>query len=259
VVTELEFRLHPVGTVYTGMAMYEVDRAAATLDVYRGWALDEPDESNTTVGVMELPPNPALPEALHGKRVLLLRPFVIGEAEEAERLLAPLLEAAGPAVVNMMRAGTFAEAALGMPAPPPMVAEMHFDMFDEVPDAVIDTIVEAEAPVSAIELRHWGGAMARPPENAGPVGHRDVPFSVAVAAQFPEGAQVPGARAAVDAVADRLRPHATGGSFLNFLADAEKTATAYTPEDYGRLADIKRAYDPDNLFGANHNIRPSSG
>jgi hypothetical protein len=85
-----------------------------------------------------------------------------------------------------------------------------------------------------------------------------VPFSVSVAAQFPAGAQVPGARAAVDAVADRLRPYATGGAFLNFLADPEKTATAYTPEDYRRLANVKRAYDPDNVFGANHNIPPAA-
>ena len=54
-----------------------------------------------------------------------------------------------------------------------------------------------------------------------------------------------------------MRPHATGGSFLNFLGDPEKSATAYTAADYRRLREVKTAYDPDNVFAANHNIPPA--
>ena len=64
-------------------------------------------------------------------------------------------------------------------------------------------------------------------------------------------------QAGLDAAAAALEPHATGGSFLNFLTDAELTASAYTSEDYRRLAAIKRDYDPENVFGGNHNIPPA--
>jgi FAD/FMN-containing dehydrogenase len=257
VVTELEFRLYPVTRAYGGMAMFDVDRAAQTLALYREWALDEPDESNTAVLVAQMPPAPQIPEPVRGRRVLVLRTLYAGDAEDGERLLAPLLEAAGPPLMGGMQAMSFAEAAVMLPPPPPNVSEGSFDLFHELPDAVLDAVVEADGAVSGIELRHWGGAMARPEAHAGPVGHRDVPFSVMVAAQVPDRDQAPAARAAVDAVAERLRPHATGGSFLNFLGDPARTATAYTPQDHRRLAEVKRTYDPDNFFSANLNIPPT--
>jgi FAD/FMN-containing dehydrogenase len=257
VATELEFRLHPVERVYAGMAMFDPDRAADTLARYREWALGEPDESNTALSVMTLPDMPQLPAPLRGRRVLILRALYIGEAEAAERLLAPLREVAGPPLMDGLRAMAFADTAtlLG-PPPPPMVGEMHIDLLHDVPDAVIDAVAGADG--AAVELRHWGGAMARPGEDAGPIGHRDVPFSVVVSAQAASREQQPAAAAAVERVAARLRHHATGGSFLNFLGDPARTATAYSAGDYQRLAAIKRDYDPANVFGHNHNIPPAA-
>jgi hypothetical protein len=55
-----------------------------------------------------------------------------------------------------------------------------------------------------------------------------------------------------------LQPHVTGGSFLNFLKDPARTRDAYTPANYERLRELKRAYDPENVFGAGHNIAPAS-
>ncbi|MGH2947412.1 MAG: FAD-binding oxidoreductase [Solirubrobacteraceae bacterium] len=257
VVTAVEFRLYPAAQVYGGMAMFDAARAAGAFAVYREWALEEPDESNTALVVMTVPPLPQLPEAIRGRRVLALRALYLGGAEEAERVLAPLLDAAGPPLMNGLAEASFAEATAMGPPPPPTLAETRMDLLREVPDEVIATAVEADGPVSAVELRHWGGAMARPADDAGPIGHRDVPFSVMVMAQVEEREQLAAARSGVEGVAARLRAHATGGSFLNFLADPAETATAYTPEDYRRLAEVKRAYDPGNLFGANHNIPPA--
>jgi hypothetical protein len=60
----------------------------------------------------------------------------------------------------------------------------------------------------------------------------------------------------MDRLAARLRPHATGGSLLNFLTDPARTRTAYTTDDHQRLAHAKRIWDPDNFFHRNHNIPP---
>jgi FAD/FMN-containing dehydrogenase len=256
VVTALEFRLHPVGPVYAGMAMFDADRAVDAFAAYREWALDEPDESNTAMAVAQMPPVPEVPEPVRGRRVLMLRAFHLGEAGEAERLLAPLRDAAGPPLLDGMRATTFADAAVMLPSPPPMANEVYFGLFHDVPDDAIAAVVEVEG-LAGVELRHWGGAMARPEPGAGPLGHRDVPFSLVAMAQAPDRDQVERAKAAVDAVASRLEPYVTGGSFLNFLGDADLTETAYAPADYRRLREIKAVYDPDNVFGANHNIPPA--
>lgn len=257
VVTSLEFRLHPVGSVYAGMAMFDADRAADTFAAYREWALDEPDESNTAVLLATMPPAPQVPEPVRGRQVLILRAFFLGEADAAERLLAPLRDVAGPPLLDGMRATTFADAAAMTPTPPPMVGEMSFGLFHEVPDEAIAAAVETEG-VSGVELRHWGGAMARPEPGAGPIGHRDVPFSIVAAAQSEDREQADRLKAAVDGLGAKLARYATGGSFLNFLGDAGKTEAAYTPDDYRRLREVKAAYDPDNVFAANHNIPPAA-
>jgi hypothetical protein len=123
-----------------------------------------------------------------------------------------------------------------------MAVRDHLDLFETVPDSALDAMVEAaadpESPLAFAELRHWGGAMARPSPDAGPVGQ-------------PERVD-----AAMDRLVARLRPGASGGSFLNFLSDPARTETAYTARNYRRLAGLKRVWDLDNFFHLNHNIPP---
>ena len=257
VVTALEFRLYPLEAVYAGMAMYPLDNAAETFALYREWALDEPDESNTAVQVMTMPPLEQIPEPLRGKRVLMVRGLYAGPAAEAEALFRPLRETAGTPIMDVFREMSgFADVAAMLPPPPPMVSEMHVDLLREVPDAALDIVLDPEIPVG-VELRHWGGAMGRPPAGGSPIGHRDVPFSVVLSAMAPEIDGAPAARASVRDVGEKLSPYATGGSFLNFLTDAGRTADAFTAADHRRLAEVKASYDPSNFFAANHNVAPA--
>jgi hypothetical protein len=118
-------------------------------------------------------------EPLRGARVLAVRAFYLGPAETAERLLRPLLEAAGPPLLDRFGPAGFAEASQAAAGPPlpPMAVRDHLDLFETVPDSALDAMVEAaadpESPLAFAELRHWGGAMARPSPDAGPVGHPD--------------------------------------------------------------------------------------
>ena len=227
VVTELEFRLHPVTRVYAGTSYFSLERAAETLAVYRDWVESAPDELSTAI--------------LLTRDALGIRLVHAGEAAEAERLIEPLRAAAGPALVDGFRTEPYAAVAIGGTAP------RHLDLLPRLPDAVLDFLVEAAGDeglaISTIELRHWGGAMARPAADAGPVGHRGVPFSVI-------------ADSAEPALVETLRPHATGGTFLNFLADTTRTASAYTPSDHRRLAEVRATYDPDDAFRLTHRIPP---
>jgi FAD/FMN-containing dehydrogenase len=225
VVTALEIRLHEVAQVYAGTATFSIARAAETLARYRDGASSRPDELATTIVLT--------------KDAVTVRAAYIGEADAAERALRPLWEAAGTPVTSDLRSMGYPETATLGGTPP-----RQFELFADLPDTLIAAAVAAvtEADANAIEVRHWGGAMAR--ADAGPVGHRHVPFSMTI-----DGS--------AEAAAPLAR-HATGGSFLNFLNDTSKTHTAYTAADHRRLREVKRAHDPDNVFGAGHNIPPAT-
>jgi FAD binding domain/Berberine and berberine like len=241
VVTELEFRLHPVTQVYAGTTYFAPDRATEALTVYRDWAAEAPDEISTAMLLARVPDADAIPAALRGRRALALRMMHAGDPADAERLIEPLRAAAGPAWVEGFRAAPYGAVAMGGTAP------RHLDLLERLSDETIDFLVEATSDeglgISTIEIRHWGGAMAKPEADAGPVGHRGVPFSVIADSTDP-------------ALVETLRAHATGGAFLNFLSDTTRTASAYAPADYRRLSEVRAAYDPDDVLRLNHRVPP---
>jgi hypothetical protein len=261
VVTSLEFRLYPAARLFAGMSFYRLDRGRAVLDAYRHWALDEPDEMNSAVLLMRLPPAPSIPEPLRGQQVLAIRAFHLGPEEGGRRLLAPLLDAAGPPLAERFGTMTFPQASSATNGPdvPPMATRQHVDLFHEMPDDGVDAIVEAGSPATSplafVELRHWGGAMADPPPDAGPAGARDARFSVMAVAAYPTPERAP-VDAHVDHLAARMRPASLGTSFLTLLTDSSRTRTAFTDASWDRLVEAKRTWDPDNLFHLNHNIPP---
>jgi FAD/FMN-containing dehydrogenase len=221
-VTGLEFRLHPVSTVHAGVATFPLDRAADVLACYRDAAPAMPAELTANIVLT--------------KDSLAIRGMYAGSASAARRALAPLLRVAGTPVTDGWRTMPYTESGtIGGTAP------RQFTYQAELPDTVIAAAIDAvRGDANAVEVRHWGGAMANP--DAGPVGHRDVPFSVVV-----DGP----AEGPVDA-------NATGGTFLNWLHDPTRVHTAYTATDYARLRELKLAYDPANLFGLAKNIPPAT-
>jgi len=261
VVTSLEFRLYPVPRVFAGMSLYPLERAADTLSAYRRWALDEPAGMNTAVLLPRLPSAPQVPEPFRGRRVLAIRVFHHGDADDGRRALAPLLDVAGPPLLDAFAMRTFPDAASATNGPdaPPMAHRQEVELFRSLPDDAVDAVVEAgaaDSPLAFVEVRHWGGAMADPPPDAGPAGHRDVPFSVLAVAPYPTSDRT-ATDAHLDRLAGRLARHATGGSFLTLLTDRRRTRTAFTDANYARLAAVKRTWDPGNVFHLNHNIPPT--
>jgi FAD/FMN-containing dehydrogenase len=239
IVTSLEFRLFPVAAVYAGIAYFPVERAlsdrgAQTLARYREFAVTEPDELTTAVMLVDDTPAGTGP-------ALAIRALYTGTARDARRALRPLFDAAGTPVLDGMREMSFAQTRTV-----PVLSPGNLELAAGLSDELIGDLMTAfsVAATSSVEVRHWGGAMAHAGQDAGPVGHRDVPFSVVVNGP-PEAAAV-------------VRGHTTGGSFLNFQPDVTRTESAYTPADYRRLRDIKRDWDPDNVLGFVHNIPPAT-
>jgi FAD/FMN-containing dehydrogenase len=228
IVTSLEFALHPVATVFAGSAVFSAANAAQTLARYRDWALAAPDELSTAIVLRRNP---------DGASELVIKALYAGDGSAARRLLRPLWAMAGVPLSDNLTAMPYASAAMGG------TGARYFDFFPHLSDDTITAVLDAHATTgSTAEIRHWAGAIARPSADAGPAGHRDQPFSI-ILDNPPAGLPLTG----------------SGTSFLNFLADPARTATAFTPANLRRLRAVKRAYDPANLFSLNLNIVPTAG
>jgi hypothetical protein len=116
-----------------------------------------------------------------------------------------------------------------------------FDQVHSLDDDLIAALV-AE-PDATVEIRHWGGRIAR---DRGAAAHRDAPLSVIVDTVPTERTET------------ALSSAGVGSSFLNFLGDPARTQTAFTPANWAELRRIKASVDPDNVFGAGHAIPPAT-
>ena len=236
VATELEVGLAPVSRVFAGTAYVPIERAAEALQWFGEHAAELP--SGCTVAPRLLHRSP-----LPGRDGPILAVGLVQivddhtDVDSALRRLAPMI---GDRVADDFAITGYSEIAV------PGCRPLGFEMYRELPEKLIKVAVDsviADEGAAALEFRHWGGATAEPAPGAGPVGHRQVPFSI----------KIDGPPDVVSALAEL----ATGTSFLNFLGDPGRTRTAYRVRDFYRLREIKRRYDPDNRFRVNHNIAPA--
>jgi FAD/FMN-containing dehydrogenase len=120
---------------------------------------------------------------------------------------------------------------------------------------------DSGSPLEVLEIRHLGGALGRQPARPSAIGHRDSRFIVMGIGATPTPEIADGVRAHLAYVAEKMRPFATGATYVNFLdldeASPERVRAAYSPEVWERLVELKDRYDPDNLFRFSRNIPPS--
>jgi FAD/FMN-containing dehydrogenase len=261
IVTRFVFRLHPVGTVLGGALFLPVTREvlAGLVPV----AEAAPEELTTIAFIMATPPLPFVPAELHFKPSVILM-FVHASDDVA----------AGQAALEPFRAlaTPLAEGVFPMPYPgiydftaeggKPGAGVTRSVMLDALDDETIDTILTRVAspssPAAISEVRVLGGAMARVPADATAFAHRDARILFAVITPFEDPAEAPIHEAWTQSYIEELAPKGTG-VYSNFLgADGEaRIREAYPAATYERLAEVKRAYDPGNLFKLNQNIAPA--
>ena len=258
VATRFKFRLHPLDSFVGGMLFLPATPEVVASFVAAAEAA--PEELSTVANAMKAPPLPFLPEEAHGRMLLMAFVAYAGDVEEGERAIAPFRALAEP-VADMVRPMSYAE----MYPPeeeeyrPVAVAKTMF--VDSVGLGAAETIVEriqaSDAMMAATQIRVLGGAMARVPNDATAYAHRDSRIMVNVAAMYQNPAERPKHAAWVDGLAEDLRQD-DAGAYVGFLADEgeERVRAAYPGPTWDRLREIKRKYDPDNVFRFNHNIPP---
>jgi FAD/FMN-containing dehydrogenase len=261
VATRFNFRLHQLESFVGGMLFLP-----ATPDVIASFVTEAeaaPEELSTIANVMTAPPLPFLPEEVQGQMILMAFVAYAGDAEAGERAIAPLRALAEP-IADMVRPMSYAE----MYPPeeeeyrPVAVAKTMF--VDSVGLGAAETIVEriqaSDAMMAATQIRVLGGAMARVPADATAYAHRHSRIMVNVAAMYQRPEERPKHAAWVDALSGELLQD-DSGAYVGFLADEgeDRVRAAYPGPTWDRLREIKRRYDPDNVFRLNQNIPPADG
>ena len=265
VVTEFEFRLHPVGPlVYGGMLMYPRDRAPEVCRNFRDFMRDAPREVAGGIIFMHAPPAPFVPAELQGRPAVAVLAAHWGAVEDGEAALAPLREFGDPAVDVMQPMPYVALQAITDAGNPPgrrnyWRSELLTDLPDDAIDAFIASADAATSPASVMILAPGGGAVGDVSEDATPLSGRSATWFYHCYGIWTEPVEDDLHIGWVRATEQALRPWTMTGMALNFMSDIDdsRVRDTFGPAKYERLVALKDAYDPGNLFRMNRNVHPS--
>jgi FAD/FMN-containing dehydrogenase len=263
IVTSFEYRLFPVGPEILGGAIaWSAEDSAKVLAAYSDITARAAREL-TCVAVLRIaPPAPWLPSAIHGKPIVAIFACHTGDPAQGEALLAPL-RAAGRPIADIVTRRPYTQMQSLLDATQPKGRRYYWKSHylarvdRALADVAIAHAARMRSPHSAILLFHIGGALNELPAAHSPVGNRDAAHVLNITAAWErsedDDANVRWARDCFVAT----RPSATGGTYLNFLNAEEgpdRIAAAYGAENLRKLAELKRRYDPEDLFRHTKNL-----
>ncbi len=264
VVTEFEFELYPVGpTVATTVAIWPLAEAAAVLRAFRDLAPALPDEVSPVAVLSPVPDDEAFPEAIRGGDGLFILSIAVASLEAGAEMLRPIAALGNGAAIDIGGQASYAEFQQFFDEEYPSGTMRYYwksSFTDDLPGDLIDHLVEAFARRpshhSTIDIWVNGGAIARVSAEDSAFGQRTSPWLVS-----PESNWESEADDAANLAWGRDIVALVGGSaYLNFpglLEEGEQQSRASHGATFERLAEVKRAWDPDNLFRFNANIAPA--
>jgi FAD/FMN-containing dehydrogenase len=263
VATSFNFNCAPIGTeVFSGLIVKKFEDARKFMQFHRDYVRQMPDEMTIWIVIRHAPPLPFLPEDVHGRMVMVV-PFVwLGPQSRGEELLKPVREST-----------TSCGEAYGMN---PWVAwQSGFDglvshgarnywkshHLKDLSDGCIDRIIEyaGHLPTSECEvfIPHMEGAPSRVPETATAFAHRKTPFVLNLHTRWQNASDDERCQDWAKGFHEATQEYAEG-VYVNFISQEgeDRVKEAYTTPVWERLVEVKRNWDPHNLFRINQNIRP---
>jgi hypothetical protein len=261
VVTALEMRLYPVRELYAGDLFFPIQRAAEVLRAWREWTATVPDEVSSISHILRLPPLPEVPEPLRGRAFAILEAACLADAGTGAELIGPLRRL-GPELDTFAMIPASALGQLNLDPPQPMPGQGDGAFLADFPAAAIDALVavagpDAETPPDSVEVRHLGGALARPVPDGGAQPSIDASYLLyAVGAIFTPDLADP-VRARMRAVKDAVAPWHAGYDYYNFEETPATASAVLPPDSFRRLQHIKAGYDPDQAIISAHPVWPT--
>ncbi|WP_255198060.1 FAD-binding oxidoreductase [Halorarius litoreus] len=262
VVTSFEFELHELSTVLAGLIVYHADDAP---EVVRNWwriAEQAPDELSIWLNFSTAPPEPFIPAAYHGERIVSVIPVYAGDLETGRELLAPLREFGEP-IADTVKEWRFVEWQQAFDESYPSGERYYWKSHnfrapsDEALDRIVEYAVSPPTPETRVSVTHLGGAVNRVDPTATAYPHRDADFLVNITTRWSDLALDEACIGWTRDYFDALAPFATGGSYVNLISEREgEESMAYGP-NYDRLVELKNTWDPENRFRMNQNVAPT--
>jgi len=264
VVTQFEFGLHRMGPeILTGLLVFPLAQAKQILIRYRAFMETAPEECSVWVILRKAPPLPFLSESVHGKEVIVLAVSYFGALAEGRKLLDTLRAFGTPYGEHIGQVPYVQwQQAFDPLLTPGARNYWKSHNFTHLSDGAFDTMIAYTAnlpsPQCEIFLACISGAANRVAPDAMAYRHRDARYVLNVHTRWESASEdrtcIEWARAFYKASA----PFASAGAYVNFLTEeeADRVSSVYG-QNYERLAEIKRKYDPANFFHFNQNIRPS--
>ncbi|MFL6030395.1 MAG: FAD-binding oxidoreductase [Gaiellaceae bacterium] len=258
VVTAFTFRLHRVEAIVGGLIAHPIEAAADLMRFYRDAVAGASDDLTVFAGLVHAPDG-------SGTKLAALVVFHIGAPDDAERELAPfkawgspVLVDVGPMpypVMNTLLDAAFPDGALNY-----WLSSFTRGLPDELIDIAVERFARVPSTMTSILFEHFHGAVTRVNPNKTAVPHREPGWNLLIAGVWTDAADSDANVAWSRETFAAMKPHFGRGRWLNYLGDdqgVDAIRAAYGP-NYERLLEIKRRYDPDNVFHLNQNILPAA-
>jgi FAD/FMN-containing dehydrogenase len=263
VVTSFEFQLHPVKDIYGGPMFFELKDARTILEFYREYIKDAPEEMGVFPAFQIAPPLPFIPEDRHGEPFIALVGCWAGNPADGERMFQAFHDVA-PVMAEHVGVMPYPalNSAFDALVPPGLQHYWKANFVRELTDDAITAHLEhgpkLPAVNSTMHIYPINGACHRVTNEATAFGHRDASFATVIAGMWPDPAENEANIAWVRGYYDATAPESEEGGYINFMSedDADKAPANFGPT-YDRLAQVKRTYDPANLFRFNQNVKPA--
>ncbi len=258
VVTRFKYKLHHLGDCYGGMLMLP-----ATPEVIAGSiniAHEAPDELSMIFNIMPAFPLPFIPKEFHGKMAVMVLAVYAGDPKKGVETIAPLKTLAKP-YADQTKPMRYKDIFFPEDAsyhPTAVSKNTHLNKFD-LDDAkiAIEWLNKINAPMRALQLRVLGGAISKIDENNTAYANRKKPIMVNIASFYETEQEKQERQKWVDGFSNAIN-QGDSSAYVGFLGPNEQNRLldAYPPETLKQLREVKKKYDPNNLFKLNYNILP---
>jgi FAD/FMN-containing dehydrogenase len=265
VVTSFTFRLNDVSRFVAGPVLWPVEQCGEVLKAYREFLPTAPRELNGFFAFLKIPPGPPFPESLYFRPVCGVVWAYVGEPEAARAAMAPLLDSLPEPLIDGVAPVPHSAMQSAFDGVYPAHQQWYWraDFVNTIPDAAVEIHERFGSALptwpSTMHLYPIDGAVHDVGSADTAWAYRDATWGSVFAGVSGDPADVPAIRQWCIDYFEALHPYSAGGAYVNMMMEeGDARVRASYRDNYTRLAEVKREYDPDNLFRVNQNIRPAA-